>query len=492
MSKTMHRLLAAALLPAASLTLSAQVASPPQPQESIKSVVRKNIAPVSSEILKVKLPKAVERKLKNGLPVLVLENHRVPSISIMLVVPASTLSDPANRPGLADCVADMLTTGAGKRNAREIAERISDLGATLQIAAPHASRFTTLNASTLTENLDPLLELVSDVLLRPAFSEDELKKWKTQQTGQLQQMRSSPPYLANERLYQVLYPGDAREHFAQTVQTIQQITREDVTGFHKSFYKPGNSLLIVTGDTTPAAFTEKLEKYLGGWESGMAKEPSLPLPGPAAERRIVLVDRPGSVQTQLMLANHAIERKNPDYIAVQVMNRVLGQGPASRLFLKIREEKGYTYGVGSGFIATNYLNHFMAQSSVRTEVTGPALEEFLSEFRGIREKPVPKQELEEAKRAIVAGFALDLEGQATALNQALTVRTYGLPADYWDTYPAKIMAVTAEDVERVAKKYVPVDNLQVIAVGDASKIREVLAKFGAVEEYSADGSKVSR
>jgi zinc protease len=386
----------------------------------------------------------------------------------------------------------MLTTGAGKRNAREIAERISDLGATLQVAAPHASRFTTLNASALSENLDPLLELISDLILRPAFSEDELKKWKAQQTGQLQQLRSSPPYLASERLYQLLYPGDARERFAQTPQSIQQITREDLVSFHKKFYKPGSSLLIVTGDTTPGAFAGKLEQYLGSWEAGTVAEPSLSLPGPAEKRRIVLVDRPGSVQTQLVLANHAIERKSPDYIAVQVMNRVLGQGPASRLFLKIREEKGYTYGVGSGFVATNYLNHFTAQSSVRTEVTGPALEEFLSEFRRIRETPVPKQELEEAKRAIVAGFALDLEGQATALNQALTVRTYGLPADYWDTYPARIMAVTAEDVQRVAMKYVPVDNIQIIAVGDAARIRDVLAKFGPVEEYSADGAKVAR
>jgi predicted Zn-dependent peptidase len=172
------------------------------------------------------------------------------------------------------------------------------------------------------------------------------------------------------------------------------------------------------------------------------------------------------------------------------MNRVLGGGPASRLFRNIREEKGYTYGISSSFTASRYMNHFSSQTSVRTEVTEEALTELLKEFADIRDRRVPADELEGAKRALVASFALSTESPQTALSNATTIKEYGFPADYWDTYPEKISAVTAEDVQRVARKYVPVDNLQIIAVGDATKIRDIMKKFGPVEEWDAEGHKV--
>jgi zinc protease len=170
------------------------------------------------------------------------------------------------------------------------------------------------------------------------------------------------------------------------------------------------------------------------------------------------------------------------------MNQVLGAGPSSRLFRNIREEKGYTYGIGSGFSASHFLNFFAAQTSVRTEVTEPALAELLKEFGDIREKPVPGGELADAQSAIVASFVLGLESSSGVLGRWMTQREYGFPEDYWDTYPAKVMAVTAEDVRRVARKYVPLDNIQIIAVGDASKIGDLLKKFGPVEQVPPDAN----
>ncbi len=199
-----------------------------------------------------------------------------------------------------------------------------------------------------------------------------------------------------------------------------------------------------------------------------------------------LVSRPGSVQTDLVLANRAIDRTSPDYLACLVMNQVLGSGPAARLFRIIREEKGYTYGVSSSFTATRYLQHFSSSMLVRTEVTEPALTDLLKEFKEIRDVPVPKEELEGAKRTLVASFALGLENPAGVLQRWMQQREFSLPADYWDTYTTKIAAVTAEDVARVAKKYVPYDNVQIIAVGDGARIRELLKKFGPVEETAAD------
>jgi len=250
--------------------------------------------------------------------------------------------------------------------------------------------------------------------------------------------------------------------------------------------------VAVMGDISARQIAPKLEKIFADWKGSAPKPPELPMHGAIAEKRIYLIDRPNSVQTTLYVGNHAIDRVSPDYIAVQVMNRILGSGPASRLFRNIREDKGYTYGIGSGFSASHYYNHFTTSTNVRTEVTGPALEELLKEFRDIRDRAVPAEELENAKRALVASFALSTESQATALNNALTIKQYGFPADYWDTYPEKISAVTAADVQRVARKYIPVENVQIVAVGDASKIRETLSKFGPIEDWDADGHRVNK
>jgi zinc protease len=473
-----------------SILIAAAVAAFPalaQEQPS-KGVVRKNLAPVSSEVLRVKMPRPVERTLKNGLKVLIVENHRVPSVTFSIQLPASTLDDPEGRSGLAEMTAAMLKQGTAKRSARQIAESIAEIGAGLNVAAQYGDRFTRVYGSSLTENLDPLLDLTADILLHPAFAQDEIEKWKKRKLGELQQMRSSANFLAAERLYRALYEGDARAVMSASPASIATIGRDDLSGFHDRYYVPTGSLMGVTGDITPDQIVAKLEKYFAEWKGGDAGEPELALKAPLAAKKILLVDRPGSVQTVLALANRAIGRTDPDYIPSMVMNRVLGAGPASRLFLNIREDKGFTYGVSSGFNAAKYLNHFMAQSSVRTEVTGPAIDEFLKEFRRIREEPVPADELDRARRAMVAGFALSIENQAGVLSQIMTQFEYGLPADYWDTYPEKVMAVTAADVERVARKYVPLETVQLIAVGDAAKIREALSKYGTVETYTSEGA----
>jgi predicted Zn-dependent peptidase len=202
-----------------------------------------------------------------------------------------------------------------------------------------------------------------------------------------------------------------------------------------------------------------------------------------------LVGRPGSVQTTLYVGTQSMKRTDPDYAALTVVNRVLG-GTMGRLFRHLREEKGYTYGIGSGFSATQHRGSWTASTSVRTDVTEPALTDLLAEIAELRDKPVPEQELADAKRAIVGSFARDLEDPQQVLGYYIDNWQYGLPADYWDTYPARVSAVTAAQAQAAAQKYWAPGRLQIVAVGDATKVTDILRKKGALEIYDADGNLV--
>jgi predicted Zn-dependent peptidase len=233
-----------------------------------------------------------------------------------------------------------------------------------------------------------------------------------------------------------------------------------------------------------------LEKWLAGWQRSELAEVWPRNPAVAGARKIFLVDRPGSVQTTVALGNIAIDRRSPDYLPMVVMNHVIGGGAAGRLFLNLREEKGYTYGVYSNFTALRYPGPWQAGGNMRTEVTAGALAEFFNEIRRIREEKVPPAELAAGKRAIAARFALSLEQPAAILGLAIARKQYDLAADYWDNYPARIMAVSADEVQRVARKYLDPEAMQLVAVGDAGKLKGVLAQYGAVEVYDEAGRPV--
>ena len=470
-----------------SIALAAWAAAQaPQGQQpsSFAGVVRLNKAPISNEVLQVKLPRPVEQKLSNGMRLLVVENHKVPTISLQITIPSGTLQDPEDMRGIAEGTAALIRLGTKTRNSKDLAEAMADVGASISFSAGQDSG--SIFVSSLTENFDAALALLADILLNPTFPQDELDKWKTRQKSSLQQAKTQPGFLASERMLKVLYPSDARQYILPTVASIDQITREKVMEHYKAYYVPSGEVSGIAGDITPRDAVAKLEKALAAWKGGPVKHPTLPMAGPLPEKKVMLVSRPNSVQTFLVVVNRAIDRMSPDYIECQVMNRVLGSGPSSRLFRNLREEKGYTYGIGSGFSASKVLNFFAANTSVRTEVTEPALAELLKEFQTIRDVPVPAVELADAKSAIVAGFVLGLENPSGVLSRWLEQREYGLPEDYWDQYTVKVQAVTAAGVQRVAKKYVPLDNAQIIAVGDASKIAELLKKFGPVEQTNPD------
>jgi zinc protease len=464
-------------------------------QESISTppskVERKNKAPVSREILRVKLPKPIEAKLKNGLTVLILEDHRAPFVTLQLHIGgAGALFEPADMAGLANATAQMLREGTQSRSSIEIAEEIDRLGAALGAGTSFGSPDTVLSASGLSDNFDDWFGVAVDVLLHPSFPADELEKLKQRQRAQLREQRSAANFLVNERFNRAVYGEHPAAIVSPTAQSVDHLTQDVLIKWHRERYAPQNAILGVAGDVRAKELIAKLEKRLAGWEKNQVKQAWPRNPSAAKGRKVLLVNRPNSVQTTLALGNIAIDRLSPDYTAMVVMNHVLGGGASSRLFLNLREEKGYTYGVYSDFSALRYPGPWRAGGNMRTEVTEGALAEFFNEIRRIREEKVPVGELEASKRSIVASFALTLEQPSRALGFAIATKQYHLPANYWDDYPTKIMAVPPAEVQRVARKYLEPDVLQVVAVGDANRIQPVLEKYGKVEVFDTNGVAV--
>jgi len=460
-------------------------------QSSPKNTKIKGKAPVNKDVLKVTLPKPYEATLKNGLSVLILENHKLPTFNMQIQISgAGDLYDPKDMPGLAALTAQMLREGTKTRTASDLAAAIDEMGASLGAGANYGSASTSINASGLIDNFDSLLDYMSDIIFNPTFPEKELSRIVANQKIGLQNLRTNPGFLANERFNKAVYGDHPASVRVTSAATLDKITPATLKEFRDSHYVAGNAILAISGDVDPKVIMPKLEKAFGSWAKGAPQEMKWPEPPTPNKLKIYLVDRPNSVQTDLTLGNLAISRTSPDYIALTVMNRVVGGGSTARLFMNLREDKGYTYGAYSGFNALQYAGTWSANSQVRTDVTEGSMKEFMYELNRIRDEKVSAKELEEVKRSLEASFALSLESPGALLSNAIVQKIYHLPANYWDTYTEKIAAITADDVQRVAKKYVGVDHLTIVAVGDASKIKDILAKYGEVEVYNVDGVKV--
>lgn len=481
----------AVVVVAVSAVMAQRPGGPPaQSGQSMKGADIKGRAPVNKEILRVKLPKGQEATLSNGLRVILLENHRVPTFSMQMVVLSGGLSDPADYHGLASFTAAMLREGTATKKSREIAEQVDTLGATLTAGSGLANFTTTITSAGLVENLDPALALFADIILSPKFPQEEIDKYKARQLQTLNFQRSIPQFLAQERFVRAVYGDHPAGMISAPRESISKITTADLAGFHDKYYRPNNAMLAIVGDVTLKEIMPKLEAAFGKWEKRDVPATTIPTVGAAGTALIQLINRPGSVQTVLQLGNLGIERTNPDYFAVAVMNEILGGGPQARLFMNLREDKGYTYGAYSNFGGSKYRGTVVASSEVRTDVTEGAMKEFMYELNRMRDEKVSTADLDNGKRSLVGGFALTLEQPASLLQNLVIQKLYDMPADYWDVYPQKVMAITAEDVQRVAQKYIDMGHLQVIAVGDASKTREILAKYGKVQEYDSDGKPV--
>lgn len=476
---------------AAFLWIAAPAAQVPQaPPQDVppKGIVPKGRAPVSNEVLKLSLPKPAEADLANGAHLMVLEDRRAPQVSIQIYIPgAGGYFDPAGMAGLATMTAAQMREGAGSWDTTALNEELERLAATVAVSASASGTEAVLTASALTEHLDRVMDIAAAVLLNPTFPDEEFARYKQRTRATLMQQRSFPGFLLAEAANRVIYGDHPGSRVAISLEALDKATREDLAAFHKARYVPDHAAIAVAGDISMAEARALIESKLAGWTRANSAVPETADPEAPAAAAVHFVARPNAVQTNLAVTAPGIRRTDQAYDVLSVMNKVLGGGPTGRLFIHLREEKGYTYGAYSRVDAGMYRGDWIAQTDVRTDVTEPALADLMAEITRMRDEPVPAGDLDAAKRSMIAAFALSLESPQSIMNYHVTSWRYKLPADYWDRQPQRIMAVTAGQVQAAAKTFLDPAKLQIVAVGDAAKIAEILAKHGTVVTYDTEG-----
>ncbi|MBZ0185853.1 MAG: insulinase family protein, partial [Candidatus Obscuribacterales bacterium] len=390
--------------------------------------------------------------------------------------------------GAARLTASMLTEGTQERTSKEIADESAFIGGGLH--AHTGYDFTIIDGSALSNYTDRLFELVSDVLLNPSFPEDELKLKKANWLQELIMQRSKPSFLLEERFRKVIFGEHPYSIVAPHPDLVSSVTRDNLVNFHQNHYIPNDAILVVLGDFDKTEIKKTIETKLGAWKKGKRAIADLPTVPGHKGRKIYLVNRPGSVQTSLKIGNLGINKTDPDYFDILVMNEILGGAAHSRLFVNIREDKGYTYGAYSHASAKVHPDAFSASADVRSEVTAPSLQEFFYELERMRNLKVSEEELKIAKNYLAGQFQLRLETQSGLAERFLETSLYDLQEDYLANYTKKLMAVTIDDVRLAARRIIHAKDLVIAVVGDAKKIRTDLEMFAPVEVYSSEGDLV--
>jgi predicted Zn-dependent peptidase len=431
-------------------------------------------APALGPTPSLKVPLIQKRALANGLPVWIVEMHKVPVVDFALLVKAGSGADPVNKFGLANFTASLMNEGAGTRSSLEMADAIEFIGASL--AAGSSFDASTVRLHVAASKLDDGLALMADVTLRPTFAPAELDRVRKTRVTALNQAKDSPAALIALAFPRILYGPTHRYGTGQggTETTMTAFTVADLKSFHDTYYQPANAHLLVVGDITAAAAMPKLEKAFGAWKNTVpAPKTTVPVAVQHGARQIYLIDKPKAPQSQIRTGWVGVPRSTPDYFAIQVLNTILGGSYTSRLNQNLRQEHGYTYGASSAFDMRLSAGPFFAAAGVQTDKTVESVREFFKELDGIRQ-PVPVEELARERNLVALSFPGTFEATTSMAGHLADLVIYGLPETYFNEYVAKIQAVTAPDLERVAKQYIQADRFAIVIIGDLATIEKPL------------------
>ena len=506
---------AQALLLALALTLAGQGASA---QTDVPESWRQQ-PPAPGPARALRLPATREIKLDNGLRLVLVEDHRAPVVTLAAGVAQQinwqhTVAEITNQMTLVEATGDLLADGAGA----EFTRAVESLGA--QVDSHAGADYAILSGVVIAENAERLLELFAEALARPKFLADEVALYKYSRRATLKVERQEAAFLAREHFNHLVYGAHPYAFSAPTPQTVRALSRARIEQFYRTSYSPAATVVIAVGDFDAAAMQARARATLGRWQAaapspsvgavrraGTARRPrrlarrkpeqvnvanitkplaaasGLPSAASArakATRRIYLVDRPGSEQANFRIGNAGPPRADADYYALLVANAILGDGTGSRLFQNLREQQGFAYDVASAVSALTAGGAFFGFAQTRNEVTAAAIKAMLAEFERLRDSEVSAADLQNAKHYLSGLFSISLATQIGIADELLTMKLIGLGEDYLNNYRARIEAVTAADVQRVARRYVHAGDATLVVVGDAARLREELAALGTV------------
>jgi zinc protease len=437
------------------------------------------------------LPKITEKKLPNGLTVVLAPLPNVPKMTAILTFrSATTASDRSAHPGVAQIAASVVNEGTDTRTSKQIKEELRSIGGTLSLGSDADS--TSMNASALSEFSSRLFELMSDVAQHPSFPQTEVKLAQENTIQQIRAGRADPNFLANERFQKAVFGNHPYGFVVPDEKSISALTQADLEAFVSKYYIPNAAHLIVVGDIDVDKTFAEVEKAFGSWKSGTVPPDENP-PVPQREKRqIYFVNRPGSIQSAIYIGNASIPRKDKDYFAIRTADTIYGSSFYSRLTRNIRESKGYTYSPFSFSNTRAKTGSFVAGAFVRNEVTGPTLLEMFYELDRMRVLPVTDEELSAAKEYSTGNFSVELASQFGLASRINSVYTFDLDKSFINDFRPKIQALTTADIQKAAAKYFDTYRAAIVIVGDWDKVKDQVTPFGEVTMYDAEGNVVTK
>ena len=424
----------------------------------------------------VRFPPYEIRTLDNGLRVVAVLHHEQPVVSMRLIVRAGAAQDPRDKAGLAELAASLLDQGTTSKSAQQMNDEIDFMGG--EMGAGAGTDMTFLNVLVMRDGVEEGLRMLSDMARKPAFAPEEIERQRQQALSTLRVNFESPEFIANavfDRLVYGVHPYGLPQN--GTPKTLASITRDDLVAFHDRYFLPNNAILAVVGDLTADDAFSLVQKVFGSWEK---KDVPLPqaLAPPDPTRRVIVINKPDAVQTEVRAGHIGIKRNHQDYTALDMTLRILGGEGANRLHQVLRTERGLTYGAKADMDTLLESGDFEAATSTRSEATGEALRLLVDEFWRLQRERVSERELSAAKAYVTGSFPITIETPDAIATQVLNVLFYGLPVEQLQTFRERVNAVKPDDIERVARDYLRPDRLSIVLVGNATAFVPQLRRVG--------------
>jgi predicted Zn-dependent peptidase len=443
-------------------------------------------APPQGSERNISYPEIPDQQLSNGLQVLVVPDDRLPQMFLTLVLPAGRVSNPDDNLALVSLAAEMVKSGTHSRSAQDISDFVDRRAIDYESEVLMEHSF--LSMTFLEDHVEPAFELLADMVSNANFPDEELAKTKVRWKSHLIAQRSQPNFLADERTFKTFYPNHPYAKVSMTPEHLENTQREWVEKTYRHHYGPESAHLLMAGPLDGDRAMELGNRFLGSWTNGKTPSISYPPPANIEGRLVCLIHRPHSVQSQILVAGRTLPKGDPEAIALKVTNQVLGGGASARLFLNLREEKGYTYGAYSRLKSYRHDGLYMAGASVKTEVTRESVEEIFKELQGLGERLPEETELKRCQQELIGSLIRQMETPASIGVLELDRRIHDLPADFYPNFIPEVRGVTAEKVVEMARRFFDPDRLVVTVVADRERVEEELRDIGELHVYDINGT----